>query len=149
MEKAKNWAIVVGINAYEHIGQLRYANRDAAALRDFFQEAKFDRVFCFADGLPLAPERDQKSVQPRHSDLVDFLHDRFTTKTPPLSAVGLIHSQRRKSKPLIPSFKLSSAIDEEESFQLSSPQNESALLLIRGTEGDRCRDLQYLQFQLV
>ena len=86
MAKAKNWAIVVGINAYEHIGQLRYANRDAAALRDFFQEAKFDRVFCFADGLQLSPERDQKSVQPRHSDLEDFLHDRFTTKTPPLSA---------------------------------------------------------------
>ena len=86
MAKAKNWAIVVGINAYEHIGQLRYANRDAAALRDFFQESKFDRVFCFADGLQLSPEPDQKSVQPRHSDLEDFLHDRFTTKTPPLSA---------------------------------------------------------------
>lgn len=86
MVKAKNWAIVVGINAYENIGQLRYANRDAAALRDFFQEAKFDRVFCFADGLSLAPECDQKSTQPRHSDLVDFLHDRFTTQMPPLSA---------------------------------------------------------------
>jgi uncharacterized caspase-like protein len=86
MVKAKNWAIVVGINAYENIGQLRYANRDAAALRDFFREAKFDRVFCFADGLQLSPERDQKSVQPRHSELVDFLHDRFTTQTPPLSA---------------------------------------------------------------
>jgi len=86
MAKAKNWAIVVGINAYEHIGQLSYANRDAAALRNFFHEVKFDRVFCFADGLPLSPEPDQKSVQPRHSDLEDFLHDRFTTKTPPLSA---------------------------------------------------------------
>ena len=87
MAKAKNWAIVVGINAYEHIGQLRYANCDAAALRNFFlHEAKFDRVFCFADGLQLSPEPNQKSVQPRHSDLEDFLHDRFTTKTPPLSA---------------------------------------------------------------
>ena len=86
MAKAKNWAIVVGINAYEHIGQLSYANRDAAALRNFFHEVKFDRVFCFADGLQLSPEPGQKSVQPRHSDLEDFLHDRFTTKTPPLSA---------------------------------------------------------------
>ncbi len=86
MAKAKNWAIVVGINAYEHIGQLRYANRDAAALRNFFQEAKFDRVFCFADGLDIPPQSDQKSIQPRHSDLVDFLNDRFTTKIPPLSA---------------------------------------------------------------
>ena len=86
MAKAKNWAIVVGINVYEHIGQLRYANRDAAALRNFFHEAKFDRVFCFADGLNIPPQSDQKSIQPRHSDLVDFLHDRFTTKTPPLSA---------------------------------------------------------------
>jgi len=86
MAKAKNWAIIVGINAYEHIGQLRYANRDAAALRNFFHEAKFDRVFYFADGLDIPPQSDQKSTQPRHSDLVDFLHDRFTTKTPPLSA---------------------------------------------------------------
>ena len=86
MAKAKNWAIVVGINAYENIGQLRYANRDAAALRDFFYEAKFDRVFCFADGLQLSPEPNQKSVQPRYSDLVNFLHYRFTTKIPPLSA---------------------------------------------------------------
>ena len=86
MSKAKNWAIVVGINAYDNIGQLNYANRDAEAMRNFFYEADFDRVFCFADKLGISPQADQKSTQPRSSDLVDFLHDRFTTKIPPLAS---------------------------------------------------------------
>ncbi len=86
MSKTKNWAIVVGINAYRHIGGLKYANRDAEAMRNFFYEAKFDRVFCFADELEIPPQPDQQSAQPRLTDLVDFLHDRFTTETPPLTS---------------------------------------------------------------
>ncbi len=86
MAKAKNWAIVVGINKYENIGHLKYANRDAEAMAEFFRSAGFDRVFCFADALAITPEQGQKSTLPRSSDLVDFLHDRFTTKTPPLKA---------------------------------------------------------------
>jgi formylglycine-generating enzyme required for sulfatase activity len=92
MSKAKNWAIVVGINKYAHIDHLDYANRDAEAMAAFFRDAGFDRVFCFADELAITPERDQKSTLPRSSDLVDFLHDRFTTTDahgkhqPPLQA---------------------------------------------------------------
>jgi formylglycine-generating enzyme required for sulfatase activity/uncharacterized caspase-like protein len=86
MAKAKNWAIVVGINKYPNIGQLAYANRDAAEMAAFFRSAGFDRVFCFTDELKIAPEPDQKSTLPIASDLVTFLHDRFTTKTPPLKA---------------------------------------------------------------
>ena len=74
---AKNWAIVVGINEYENIGHLKYANRDAEAMATFFREDGFDRVFCFADGLEIPKERDQKSTQPRLTDLLSFLHDRF------------------------------------------------------------------------
>jgi uncharacterized caspase-like protein len=48
MPKAKNWAIVVGINQYDNIGQLKYANRDAEAIATFFRSSGFDRVFCFA-----------------------------------------------------------------------------------------------------
>ena len=86
MSKTKNWAILIGINAYRHIGRLNYANRDAEAMREFFYEAKFDRVFCFADELEIPPQSDQQSTQPRSADLVDFLHDRFTTETPPLAS---------------------------------------------------------------
>jgi formylglycine-generating enzyme required for sulfatase activity len=86
MSKAKNWAIVVGINKYPNIGQLAYANRDAEAMAAFFRSAGFDRVFCFTDELKIAPEPDQKSTLPIASNLVTFLHDRFTTKTPPLKA---------------------------------------------------------------
>jgi uncharacterized caspase-like protein len=72
MSKAKNWAIVVGINQYENIGHLKYANRDAEAMAAFFRSAQFDRVFCFADDLTITPEQGQKSTLPRSSDLVDF-----------------------------------------------------------------------------
>jgi formylglycine-generating enzyme required for sulfatase activity/uncharacterized caspase-like protein len=84
MSKAKNWAIVVGINQYDNIGQLKYANRDAEAIATFFRSSGFDRVFCFADGLEIMAEKGQRSTAPRSSDLVDFLHDRFTTTTPSL-----------------------------------------------------------------
>ena len=75
----KNWAVVVGVNDYQYITSLKYANRDAEAMRDFFNEAKFDRVFCFADGVDGAK-------LPRFSELEDFLNDCFTTKVKPLTA---------------------------------------------------------------
>ncbi len=85
MTKAKNWAIVVGVNAYKNIGRLEYANRDAEAMHNFFVKAKFDRVFWFADGITLPSSSEQNSTDPTSSDLVDFLHDRFSTKVPPLA----------------------------------------------------------------
>ena len=85
MTKAKNWAIVVGVNAYKNIGRLEYANRDAEAMHDFFVKAKFDRVFWFADGITLPSSSEQHSTDPTSSDLVDFLHDRFSTKVTPLA----------------------------------------------------------------
>ena len=86
MAKAKNWAIVVGINKYDRIGHLNYANRDAEAMAQFFRSSGFDRVFCFADGLEIEPDQGQSSTQPRSSDLTTFLHERCTTKTKPLSS---------------------------------------------------------------
>ena len=75
---AKNWAIVVGVNAYKSIGELKYANRDAEAMRDFFNEAKFDRVICFADELADA-------MLPYFTELEDFLQDQFTADPLPLA----------------------------------------------------------------
>ncbi len=75
---AKNWAIVVGVNAYKSIGDLKYANRDAEAMRDFFNEAQFDRVICFADELVDA-------MLPSFTELEDFLQDQFTADPLPLA----------------------------------------------------------------
>jgi formylglycine-generating enzyme required for sulfatase activity/uncharacterized caspase-like protein len=75
---AKNWAIVVGVNAYKSIGDLKYANRDAEAMRDFFNEAQFDRVICFADELAGA-------MLPSFTELEDFLQDQFTADPLPLA----------------------------------------------------------------
>ena len=75
---AKNWAIVVGVNAYKSIGDLKYANRDAEAMRDFFNEAKFDRVICFADALA-------GGMPPSFTELEDFLQDQFTADPLPLA----------------------------------------------------------------
>jgi formylglycine-generating enzyme required for sulfatase activity/uncharacterized caspase-like protein len=48
---SKNWAICIGINDYYSIIPLKYAQRDAAAIRDFcLNEARFEKVYFFAEG---------------------------------------------------------------------------------------------------
>lgn len=45
---ANYWAIAIGINQYQHLQPLMYAQRDAQALRDFFiREARFPSKQCF------------------------------------------------------------------------------------------------------
>jgi hypothetical protein len=34
----ENWAIAIGINHYRNLQSLNYAKRDAASVRDYFQE---------------------------------------------------------------------------------------------------------------
>ncbi len=75
---AKNWAIVVGVNVYKHISDLHYANHDVVAMREFFVQANFDNIVCFAQGL-------KDSILPQFTELDDFLHDRFATKVKPLA----------------------------------------------------------------
>ena len=52
----KNWAITIGVNQYEYLQPLQYAQRDAEAMRDYFlQEAEFKQVYHFranADPIP-------------------------------------------------------------------------------------------------
>ena len=90
MAKAKNWAIVVGVNAYKRIEELQYANRDAEAMHAFFKEANFDEVFCFADGLKLERSAQeitaQPDTEPTRSNLEDFLLYRFTSEHRPLAS---------------------------------------------------------------
>jgi uncharacterized caspase-like protein len=48
-----NWALVIGINKYDRLRSLDYAERDADLMRDFFQnEARFEQIFYFSDTSP-------------------------------------------------------------------------------------------------
>ena len=50
---AKNWAIAIGINQYDNLQPLSYAQQDAAAMRDYFlNEAGFEQVYYFAEDAP-------------------------------------------------------------------------------------------------
>ncbi len=53
----KNWAIVIGINNYDNLQGLKYAQRDAEAMAGWFKdEAGFDKVFVFTNNSPLIYE---------------------------------------------------------------------------------------------
>ncbi len=50
---SENWAICVGVNRYDNLQSLEFAEADAAALRDFFAaDVGFTRVYHFAEGAP-------------------------------------------------------------------------------------------------
>ena len=50
---SENWAICIGINRYDNLQSLEFAQADAAALRDFFEkEVGFTRVYFFGEDAP-------------------------------------------------------------------------------------------------
>ncbi|MFM2430904.1 MAG: hypothetical protein RLZZ511_2117 [Cyanobacteriota bacterium] len=68
-------AIVIGVNNYEFLQPLSYAQQDALALKNFLeQEAKFDRVYYFAeDALPV----NGVSMKPTRNNLRRVMRDTF------------------------------------------------------------------------
>jgi uncharacterized caspase-like protein len=70
---AKNWAVVIGINEYEHLQRpLKYAKRDAELMRDFLRnEAGFDQVYHFWENSP------EKQLLPTRSNVMRLLQVRF------------------------------------------------------------------------
>lgn len=74
-----NWALVIGINEYQRLKSLRYAQQDAELMRDYFNKADFDAVFYFADDSPAipAPDGSLQITQPTYTNLCSFLHDFF------------------------------------------------------------------------
>ena len=53
----KNWAIAIGIDDYQNMTPLQFAQRDAEAVRDFFlKELRFDRVDLFVKKSPEAQD---------------------------------------------------------------------------------------------
>ena len=79
--------MVIGINKYDRLRSLDYAERDAALMRDFFQnEARFEQIFYFSDTSPDFDTLDgsRQSTRPTYANLRSFLRDFF--EEPPLKA---------------------------------------------------------------
>jgi uncharacterized caspase-like protein len=77
---ARNWGLVIGINHYQRLRSLQYAQQDAKVMQNFFlQEAGFEQVFYFADDAePLtAPDNSIYYCQPTYGHLWSFLQDFF------------------------------------------------------------------------
>jgi formylglycine-generating enzyme required for sulfatase activity/uncharacterized caspase-like protein len=76
----QNWAIAIGINGYDYMPKLQYAQQDAIALRAYFQQdLKFQQVYYFSDNSPpisqdYGPDLDSK---PTFAALRRFLRIRF------------------------------------------------------------------------
>ncbi|NES19781.1 MAG: hypothetical protein F6K41_12840 [Symploca sp. SIO3E6] len=84
----KNYALIIGINNYQRLHSLRYAERDAELMREFLsKEAGFNRVFYFSDNSPeiIASDGSHQSTQPTYANLRSFLHDFFES---PMMDVG-------------------------------------------------------------
>lgn len=75
----KNWAIAIGVNHYDNLQPLRYAQRDADAMKAWFQqEAKFDQVFLFTDNSPSIPTTGSPiSTKPTYGRLRRFFRAQF------------------------------------------------------------------------
>ncbi|MBD2337316.1 SUMF1/EgtB/PvdO family nonheme iron enzyme [Calothrix sp. FACHB-156] len=81
----KNWAVVIGINKYDYLSSLKYAQRDAETIRDYCQnQLGFDKVYYFSDDAPpIKADRgpDFKSI-PTYGYLRRFLKSRFKNPSP-------------------------------------------------------------------
>ncbi|NES19374.1 MAG: caspase family protein [Symploca sp. SIO3E6] len=75
-----DWALVIGINDYHRLRSLKYVERDAALVRDFFiQKAKFEQIFYYSDSSPefIAPDGSSQNTRPTYANLRSFLLDFF------------------------------------------------------------------------
>jgi formylglycine-generating enzyme required for sulfatase activity/uncharacterized caspase-like protein len=76
----KNYAVTIGINQYQNLRPLKYAQRDASAMRNFFlTELKFEKVYYFAEGSPKIPSEYGPPLpsEPTFGNLDRFLDVRF------------------------------------------------------------------------
>ncbi len=82
----QNWAIVVGINQYDNLRRLNYADRDAESVRDFFRQLDFEEIYFFAKHAPeiVASNGVTISAEPTTNRLRNFLRRRLESR--PLAA---------------------------------------------------------------
>ncbi|BAZ42424.1 hypothetical protein NIES4101_83930 [Calothrix sp. NIES-4101] len=76
----KNWAIAIGINSYDNLQPLKYAQRDAEVMAAWFrEEANFDEVFLFTENSPPIPTNPPIVTQPTTARFRRFLNVQFET----------------------------------------------------------------------
>jgi formylglycine-generating enzyme required for sulfatase activity/uncharacterized caspase-like protein len=74
----KNWAIAIGINNYNNLKSLKYAQRDAEVMKAWFEgEAKFDQVFLFTENSPPITANQPIPTQPTFANFYGFLEAQF------------------------------------------------------------------------
>ena len=74
----KNWAIAVGINNYDNLQSLKYAQRDAEVMKAWFEkEARFDQVFLFTENSPPIPASKPILTKPTYARFKRFLNVQF------------------------------------------------------------------------
>ena len=71
----KNWAIAIGINQYDFLQPLNYAQRDAQLMQQFLSNnAGFENVLFFSDD---SPDISGKSTRPYRANLLRILRQMF------------------------------------------------------------------------
>jgi formylglycine-generating enzyme required for sulfatase activity len=79
---AKNWVIAIGINEYDNLKPLKYAKKDAEAIKAWCErEGGFDRggIFLFTEDSPPIPASPPIATQLTHGRLKRFLQKQFET----------------------------------------------------------------------
>ncbi|MGK7895175.1 MAG: caspase domain-containing protein, partial [Xenococcus sp. (in: cyanobacteria)] len=86
----RNWAIAIGINNYDNLSSLKYANQYAKAIANWLgQEAQFDEVFLFtADSPPIDKTNPPIPTSPTYGHLRRFLRAQFENIERPLLKSG-------------------------------------------------------------
>ncbi|MGB3651281.1 MAG: SUMF1/EgtB/PvdO family nonheme iron enzyme [Rivularia sp. (in: cyanobacteria)] len=72
----KNWAIAIGINNYDNLQPLKYAQRDAEEMQHWFEGAGFDQVFLFTENSPKIGN-PPIATQPTYARFLRFLNVQF------------------------------------------------------------------------
>jgi formylglycine-generating enzyme required for sulfatase activity/uncharacterized caspase-like protein len=76
----KNWAIAIGINNYDNLQPLKFAQRDAEVMASWFrEEAQFDQIFLFTENSPPIPANPPIITQPTNARFRRFLNFQFDT----------------------------------------------------------------------
>jgi uncharacterized caspase-like protein len=76
----RNWAITIGINGYRNLQPLRYAQRDAESVRDYFsQDLCFEQIYHFSDDSPPISQDYGAEIDscPTYATLWRFFRVRF------------------------------------------------------------------------
>ena len=75
-----NWALIIGINNYQRLRSLNFAERDAQLMQEYCQKEKFEKIFYFSDTSPdfLASDGSWQETRPTFANLYSFLTDFFS-----------------------------------------------------------------------